>query len=155
MNKPYAKIVPFKIEHLDLMELRDEEARLVALDPSKYAALAELGWGGTMMFDGRILGALGYFEMWPGVFEVWVIPTVYVPQYARVFLRTVRGYLDRMEETHPVHRFQSPALADPMHDHWMKHCGFVEEGVMPKYSAFKQDFKMWGRVVDDSTQRSR
>jgi hypothetical protein len=148
MSKPTATVVPFHIAHLELIEMRGAEAEMVAADPNKYAALAQLGFGGTMMYDGRILGVLGYFENWPGNYEVWVIPSKYIPQYARVFLRTVRSYLDRLTETHPVHRFQSPAIADEMHDHWMRHLGFVKEGHMPKYSANKQDFNLWGRVID-------
>lgn len=143
--KPYAKTVPFKFEHLDLIEVQETEREYIEFNPDKYAVLAQVGLAGTMMYDGRILGVLGYLEMWPGNFEVWVIPSVHAIQYPRVFLRTIKGKLDCVARTHDVERFQSPAIADEMHDKWMQHFGFENEGTMRRYWK-GQDFRMWSRI---------
>lgn len=147
MSKPYATTVPFKIEHLDLIELRESEKEWIEANLDKYASLAQLGVGGTMMYDGRVLGAIGYYENWPGNFEVWVIPSKHVARHPAVFLRTIQAKLDMVARNLNVERFQSPAVSDEHHDKWMRHFGFVEEGVLRKYANGK-DFKMWGRVND-------
>lgn len=149
-GKPFAKVVPFKSEHLELVDLREQEKDHVLTNPDKYDALSKIGLGGTMVYDGCVLGCFGFFENWPGNYEVWVIPSVHVTRYPAVFLRTIKGKLDRIAETHNVDRFQSPAVSDVVHDKWMRHFGFQEEGIMRRYSNGR-DFKMWGRLNDLSS----
>lgn len=152
-GKPRARIItPFSVAHLELMTIRNTEDTFIQANLDKYRALAEIGHGGTMEYDGRILGALGFYENWPGNYEVWVIPSIYVAYYPRVFLRTVRGKLDTIAMTHAVSRFQSPAIADDFHDKWMRHFGFVNEtpGGMPNYIG-DQTYNMWGRINDLSS----
>lgn len=147
-GKPYAKVIaPFKYEHLELMDLRAIERAMVEAQPEKYAALAALGDGGTLVHNGVVLASFGFLRPWDGIYEVWVIPSVHVPLYPRIFLRTVRCYVDRLFETHPVRRLQSPALADRLHDKWMRHLGFVNETPtgMPQYGADGRTFNMWAR----------
>lgn len=145
-GKPYAKVItPFAVEHLDFIEIREHEKAFIEGNREKYAALAQIGMGGTMLYDGRVLGALGFYENWPGNCEVWVIPSIYVSQYARVFLRTVKDKLDTIAMTHSISRFQSPAIADVFHDRWMRYLGFTLEGSMPNYVK-GITYNMWGRV---------
>lgn len=148
-GKPYAKIiVPFRVEHLELMDLRECERQMVEASPEKYAALATVGDGGTMVYEGTVLAAFGFLRLWPGVYEVWLLPSVHIARYPSIFLRTVRGYVDRMFETHNLRRLQSPALADRLHDKWMLHLGFVNEtpGGMPGYGEVGQNYNLWGRT---------
>lgn len=155
-GKPVAKIItPFNVEHLKLMDIRHSEKGFIDANQEKFAALAELGMGGTMMYDGVVLASFGFYQNWPGNYEVWVIPSVYVSKYPRVFLRTVRGKLDAIARNHEVSRFQSPAIADEFHDKWMRHLGFENEtpNGMPHYID-GQTYNMWGRtnVITNSSQ---
>jgi hypothetical protein len=148
MSKIYAEIIaPFRYEHLEVMAIRPFEREMVAVYEDKYRALASTGDGGTIVYEGVILAAFGWVQLWPGTYEVWVIPSIFVARFARVFLRTVRSYVDRLFETHPISRLQSSAIADPLHDHWMRHLGFQNEtpGGMKDYGGEGLDFNLWAR----------
>jgi hypothetical protein len=145
-------IVPFKMEHWDLLELRQHEAECLALDPvsrGKVAMLAQAGTGGTVFHDGRIIGVIGYIERWPGNFEVWAFPSIHVPKYQTVWLKTAKKYLRCViRDFNPV-RIQSPALCDDLHDRWMEFLEFTCESVpMKKYFPNGKSARMWGRVFE-------
>lgn len=144
-------VAPFQMAHLDLFEMRHSELTRLDADPKsleKMVALANFGVGGTMFHDGRVLAIIGYFELWPGVMEVWAFPSVYVEQYAMIYLRTVKRYVNQILETHSVHRLQTTSLADDVHDRWMMFLGFTCEGTMVKHSVDKRDYRMWARIPE-------
>ncbi len=148
-GKPYANVIqPFRFTHLELMDLRSFEREMVDASPEKYEALATLGDGAVVVYEGTILAAFGFLRLWPGVYEVWVLPTIHVSRYPAIFLRTVRSTLDGMFKTHNLRRLQSPAIADRLHDKWMRHLGFVNEtpNGMPGYGEVGQSYNLWGRT---------
>lgn len=146
-----SRVLPFIPEHIPLLEFRDEELEQYELDPAmalKLERLAASGTGGTVVYDGRILGFIGYWEMWPGVIEVWAFPSKYVKQYAKVYLRTVKRYVAEIEKNFSPHRLQSTALADTLHDQWMTFLGFSCDGNLPQYTANKRDHRLWSKTYD-------
>ena len=143
--------VPFEPAHFDVMELRSNEAARFELDPQnrqKIQALAAHGVGATLMYDGRILAIVGYYELWAGCYELWVLPSVYIPQYAIVYLRAMRLYLSQIEDTLKPKRLQTSSLADKLHNDWMLSLGFTLEtpGGMKHYSITGETFNMWSRT---------
>lgn len=145
------KILPFDAKHIDLLVMRDIERVQISVDPIaalKFEALANSYQGATIFHDGRVLACIGFLEMWPGVFEVWAWPSIYVEQYATVYLRTVKEYVKSIEDTFKPHRLQSAALADDVHDRWMTFLGFEKEGVMKEYSIDRQDYTMWAKTYE-------
>lgn len=141
-----ASVVPFRPAHADLMEIREFEREILAQRAETLVAIAEQGYCGTMMYDGRALGIIGAVKMWKGVFEIFIIPTVYVEKYPLAFVRTVKGLLDSFQESHDVVRFQTESLADELHDRWMKYIGFKCEGTLEKFSSTGLDCRMWARI---------
>lgn len=123
----YAEVVIFKIEHMELMELRRHEKETLQSQAQRLHALAQAGTCGTLVYDGRILGVMGYMELFPEVFEVFIIPTIWVQKYRIAFVKTIRNYLDILSNTHPVKRIQTSSLADDLHSRWMSFCGFSLE----------------------------
>lgn len=145
MSKNAARVVPFDVHHVDLMEFRELEERTLKPSSDKMAGLSSLGMCGTMIHDGRILGVIGYYEIFSGTFEVFVLPTRYVTQYPVAFVKTVRALIRSVTETHNVKRFQTASVNDDMHNNWMRFIGFECEGVMRNYID-GLDYCMWGRV---------
>ena len=144
-------MAPFDAAHFDLLELRSNEAARFELDPenkAKIQALALAGVGATMMYDGRILAIIGYYELWSGCYEIWVLPSVYIPQYAIVYLRTMRRYLSLIEADLKPKRIQTSSLADDLHNDWMHSLGFTLEtpNGMKHYSITGETFNMWSRT---------
>lgn len=147
-----SRIVPFDSSHVDLIEMRDIERIQLAADPKaaqKFEALDATHQGGTLFHDGRIIAFIGFFEMWPGVYEVWAWPSIYVKQYATVYLKTVKQFVKDIEKTFNPHRLQTTALADETHQKWMTFLGFEREGYLKNYSIDKRDYEMWAKTYDE------
>jgi len=147
MNK--VELVAFKAEHVDLLKIRAHELNTVFKLANSYDGLKILeglrtAW--TVLYDGRILGVIGYFEMWPGVFEAFLIPSIYLTKYAVPFARIVKRHFDTLAEFHKCHRVQAIALNDALHDRWLTYLGFSCEGVLKEYNVERKDYKIWARL---------
>jgi len=142
------KVIPFKAAHVDCMDIREYENNTVAKWPNFQQALTE--WenkniAGTILADGRVIAVFGFIEMWPGVCEVFVLPSKYLHQYSIGFAKCVKRALNSgIFETY--HRIQIQAMDDDLHNRWLKFLGFELEGVFKKYDAQGNDYKMWARV---------
>ena len=143
------KVVPFEVAHLKLMDIREHELTgiLTLKDIEvRLEALQALGEGGTLIYKGVILGALGFFEMWQGVCEVWVIPSTHITEYGLVFAKKIKEYLQMLQQVKNFHRIQVTALADARHERWLTWLGFKSEGTLEKYSMKQQNYKIWAKV---------
>lgn len=144
------KIVAFNTKHLDLLEAREIEGLGFLKLPDAPARMERMAkdseQSGTFIYDGRILFCAGYFFLWPGVIEVWMIPSIYVKDYPVVFYRTVTRYLKRLETDLKCHRVQTTSYADEFHAKWMDRLGFHSEGVMKKFTHDKRDLCLYARV---------
>lgn len=143
------KVVPGNTAHLDLLEIRPSEVAAMALDPhavQKMKLWIETSFSGTLLYNGVVLAMLGFFEIWPGVIEVWVLPSIYVPQHPIPFLRTVRRYIDSIVRDFNPHRLQSAAIDDELHEKWMTFLGFEKEGVLRQYSTDRINYCQWSKV---------
>jgi hypothetical protein len=142
------EIIPASLEHFATMTLRPEELDHLGVRYLERATpLFELGFGWTLFCDQKVICMGGFYEMWAGVYDMWLFPDVCVPQYSIIFLKNVRRVLGIIEDTNPVHRIQTSSIADEMHDKWMRFLGFSEEGYMKKYSPAGRDYKMWARIL--------
>lgn len=143
------KHVVFNVNHLDVMDVREEyKASLLALDSVRYV-LSNIKGGPeadavTVLQDGKILMCMGYLSSLPGVAEVWLFPSIYVEKFPITFVREVSNYLNAIADTFGWHRIQTVTQDTPQHRKWMKVLGFVEEGIMKNYFQGK-DFIMSAR----------
>lgn len=136
--------VPFKWEHLDIMELRDYERETI--DTTKLSALADLGICNTIIFDGRILAILGYIHLFPDVVEVFLLPSQYLPRYGTMFAREVKRLQRALESNGIVRRMQTSSVADDLHDRWMNFLGFTCEAHEMKNFVNGQTYRLWARI---------
>lgn len=146
------RIIPTKPEYFDLLELRDNERADLERDPAsidKALSLIGISNSCTLLYNGVVLAIMGYYELWPGVIEVWVLPSKHIPKYARPYLRIVKRYINGISEHCNAHRLQTSAISDALHDRWMSYLGFESEGVMRKYTATGTDYTMWARLKKD------
>lgn len=134
---------------LDLEILWDElrEHERVTLDIERCRAILEcpLTMAETIMHDGRILGIVAAIEMWQGVYDVAVFPSVHVPNYALTFVRAVKEVL-KDPRLDAAHRLQTCSLADDQTNKWMTILGFEYEGKLRKYTKNKDSYRMWAIV---------
>lgn len=143
------ELVPFKAEHIDLLHIRAHELSTVfklANSHDGLEILEQLHTSWTVLYDGRVLGVIGYFEMWPGVFEAFLIPSKYLGKYSVPFARIAKKHFDTLAEVRKCHRVQAIALNDDLHDRWLTFLGFSSEGILREYNIERKDYKMWARL---------
>lgn len=143
------EIIPFNAEHLEVAKIRNHELSGILSVPQmkdRLKYLTDCGEAMTLMYDGRIITFSGFYIIWPGVAEVWNIPTIYLPQHARMFARKIKGYLTAIAETFNLHRMQTAAPDNELHERWLTWIGFTKEGTMPQYTFKKETYCMWGRL---------
>jgi hypothetical protein len=150
------KIIQFNANHLDLLEPREYDKENV-LDiegiEAKLITISEMvnspdcnvdAW--TLIYDGRILTCFGYIEHWPGMIEIWQLPSKYIYEKPIVFSKTIKTYIEELAKKHKWHRMQTVAPDDDVHRHWMEWLGFQKEGLLRQYTHKKQDYLQFGRI---------
>ena len=133
-------------EKLREFVMRQSDWDRILADPTgvdKFVALVQQGMCTCIEYQGKILGIIGYYQYWPGVCEVFAFPSIYVEQYATVYLRTAKRYVRAISKSHDFHRIQTTTLADDVHDAWMKFLGFSNPQDVPEYSALREDYRLW------------
>jgi hypothetical protein len=147
------KLVQARPDHFDLLELRDHEANTMACDPLSGVAakqLIENSICSTMLYKGQILCILGFYQLWPGVLNVWIFPSIYAAQHPMVFLRAAKKYTKGIADDIPCHRLQTLAIDDKLHSDWMTFLGFKKEGVLEKYTPDMVDYCQWAIVKKET-----
>lgn len=142
------KVVVYKPDHFDLLEIREREVGsmgIIGKAKEKMAALSQVGNCFTMIFDGKILGVVGWFELWPGVCELFVLPTIHLPGAGRVFAKAMKKYLFSFEKVKNARRIQITSVKDELHIRWLTWLGFTIEGTLKQYGPNGEDFLMWAR----------
>lgn len=140
--------VPFRVDHVDLMDLRPEEIAGSNLENARKR-ISELALQSeqalTYTYGGRVIAAMGFMLIWDGVIQGWVVPTVYVADVPVAFAKTVKRYVESVAETFKCHRFQTGSYVDPLHKRWMKFLGFESEGVLKQFTPDKRDYENYAR----------
>jgi len=144
-------VIPFNVHHLQVMDIRDEEMKsLFGLDNGLEivnALTKGKGEAGTFLYDGRVLFCAGFKELWTGVMEGWIIPSIWIKSVPpRLFIRCVKRYVEATAKAFNVHRFQSPALDNALHERFMGFLGFQKEGIMRQYTHDKRNYCMYARI---------
>lgn len=142
------EIITFHPEHLNLMDVRKHEIEnVLALQNAreKLEALTDSGVCGTILYDGKILGVMGIFDMWKGVCEVWVLPSNNISNHKLIFARVVKKYLKNILDLKFYKRIQVTALNDDLHNRFFKWLGFELETPMgmQNFSFDGSNYHMW------------
>ncbi len=147
MNKE-AEIIKFHPEHLNLMDVREHEVKnILKVEGAKerLEALIEVGTSGTIVYDGKILGVMGIFDIWKGVCEVWVLPCKNIPQHALIFARIIKKYLNNIVGLKHYDRIQVTALNNKTQNRFFQWLGFELEtpNGMKNFSNAGCNYNMW------------
>lgn len=138
------KIVPFKVEHLDVMDMRGHEKQFCS-NKQQMKILQDVSIACTGVGDGRILCCGGVTPTLPGVGSIWLIPSEYIQDSIIHFSRNLRDWLFQVREDLALHRMETDCIDDDLHNRWMEYLGFTNEGKKLKYF-LKKDYNMWGRT---------
>lgn len=126
---------PFKIDHIDLINTKIDYHCLEVL---KYeVAPCEGDEAKTYIVDDKIIFACGLRWVRQGVGECWVIPSIYVDNYAKSFYIEIDKLLKEYVKKMGFHRVQT-TITDPFVK-WIEKLGFHRESVLEKITHDKKD----------------
>lgn len=142
------RTIPYKIEHIEVMDIRDYELNTTFVLANVQTALKifELSRKAiTLICDGRVIAVIGAQDLWPGVCELWVIPSKYLHEYVFQFSRAILKAINS-GMFNSYHRIQIRAIDDKLHNRWLKFLKFEKEGTLRKYDNLGNDMNIWARV---------
>jgi hypothetical protein len=138
------KIIPFKKEHLECMDIRPHEQALVQ-DIEAMAQLEKNSVACTGLYKGVLICSGGVTPFGNGNADIWLIPSVHVANVTFVFARHLRRWVFGVRKDLALSRMQSACIDDDLHNNWMSFLGFEKEGVMKKYHG-GVTYNMWGQI---------
>lgn len=143
-------IIEFQPSHLFEMDLRANEAEFLYLPDGRARAqgIYENSFQAmTVIVDGIILCSAGFSILWPGVGDGWIMPSIHVAKYPKIFCRLIRSYIETLIKTFNFHRFQTTSFHDKFHERWMEWLGFKREGIMEQFTHDKKSHCMYARLA--------
>lgn len=143
-----AVVIPFKSEHVEVMEVREYELKTTFALANVQTALKifeQTQKAGTIICEGRVIAIMGVQDLWPGVCELWVLPSKYLHTYVFQFSRTIIKAINS-GILNGYRRIQIRALDDELHNRWLKFLKFEKEGTLKKYDNLGNDMNIWARV---------
>lgn len=146
------RVRPFFPEHLEFMDIADEHlAGLGEIGENLGAELLECE-SYTVTDKGRIIAITGVQRLWKGVWSVFIVPSIYLPESGMGFIWAVRMCLNTMQKTRGIHRFQTFSQSDPVISRFMAAIGFLQEGTAKMYSSDRKDYILWAKTWDSVGQ---
>jgi RimJ/RimL family protein N-acetyltransferase len=148
MNK--IRLVPFLPSHVKLMNLREADAKELALAPdlANWSAhyFEKYGCGYTGIAPEGVVGAAGLVRVCPGNWEAWAYTTDLFPKYGIQIHRLAKNLIKGFWDSPEVRRIQ--CTIDSMNAAAMRWAEklFDDKILLEKYGCEGQDFFMFSRV---------
>lgn len=143
------KAIPFKKDHIDLIDMRTREKENMEKFPDTRQRLAYLEsahCAETIMYKGVVLGVIGFVQVLPKVYEVFLFPSVYLYENRIAFARLMKYYKEEAIVHYDWHRLQMVTPNDELHIRWASFLGFEKEGILRKFDYNGEDHIMWSVV---------
>ncbi len=132
----------FKKEHLDSFEPNHGYEGHAEIFASHMNDLGLLAQSGTHYIDGKIIYLSAYWQVVPGNWEVFIIPSIHLPRYIKSVVKDIRLWLRSIQEKHGARRIQAWGDANSIIDRWLSCLGFACEGTL-KYYDSDGDKRIW------------
>ena len=134
----------FRQAHLDWFKTTPEK-RKDCYEMAKWMeVLGFEGQCGTHSIDGRLLYISSWFTVAPGVVEVFILPSIYVKQYARDFYVHVKWWLGYLWTLTGARRIQTWGEDTELSKRWLAKLGFSLEGTLNGYRPDGGPMYIWG-----------
>jgi hypothetical protein len=138
--------VRFEANHLKQLRLQPHE--LDNLDVNRLLSLIHVPtaevW--TFFHNGVLLAVGGYFTLWAGVVEIFMVPSVDGPRYAVVGVKEVKKAIKTMQGVSTIHRMQTFTTTCPIRIRFVESLGFTYEGELRSYTKNKENYRLWAMV---------
>lgn len=145
-----ARIFPFKYAHLDYIDIRDYEKNTIFSVPGmreKFKGAEGAMFAGTIMYKDILLGCVGCKILWPGVGELWSVPSNQITTYGKIYARMIKKQISSIIRFYDFHRLQVTTPADDMHSRFWTWMGFTRECTLKHFGCGKEDYNLYARVI--------
>jgi hypothetical protein len=129
----------FNIAHIDLINTKIDYPSLDILKEEVYPL--DCDEAKTYIIDDKIIFACGIKWIRQGVGHCWVIPSIYVDNYAKSFYIEINKLLNEYSKKMNLHRIQTTITDDFVN--WIEKLGFHRESVLEKITFDKKDEYMY------------
>lgn len=143
------RFVPFKKEHLDLIEKRpaEEEGEMILSEAQK--GLMEMNPSMTMLVGGIIKACGGCVYLWPNTGEFWAVTAPDIKNYKKEFNKFVKNLIDDVTIALGLKRLQATVKEGFVVGHrWVRYLGFKPEFPMKKYIG-NDTYWMYSIIVEE------
>ena len=101
----------------------------------------------TLKHKGEIVASAGFYVLWPGVAEAWMVTTPLVYKYPVLFIKETINVFKKVYAMEKFYRIQATVRAtDRRAVKFLEHLGFEIEGYLRKYGPDRSDHFVMGRV---------
>jgi hypothetical protein len=114
MKVKQIEIVPFEVEHVLSLDVREHEKPMQNEAVFKEWAKMNHDFGPsfTGLFEGQVLGCGGVRILWDGVGEAWALFSKEIIKHPKEAYYYVNRFLKRIVEDWKLHRVQAHARSD-------------------------------------------
>jgi len=146
------KVIEAKVEHIELLDLRDEDIEFYGENRVRFfTSLITVGGGFTVVKNGQLLAMFGNIQLWDGVQQLWLIPSIYLEANAVSFVRFLKEYFKAALRSGLGHRFQTETRTGEYYAKLMRSLGFTCESTMEMYYHNKENALLWAYVLREDS----
>tara|TARA_B100001248_G_scaffold169660_2_gene128523 strand:- start:3405 stop:3911 length:507 start_codon:yes stop_codon:yes gene_type:complete len=146
------KIVTFDPVHYHMLDLNsfDEEYKKHFPDYSHYlTGYTQKGLAYTGLSEGTIYAIFGFYQLWRGNAEFFLIPSKHINKKAMVFHKVSLKFFEYVANIMQLNRLQFTVCSRNIRAvKWAKSCKFIEEGILRKYGILGDDYIMFAKYYD-------
>ncbi|CAB4213463.1 hypothetical protein UFOVP1451_45 [uncultured Caudovirales phage] len=140
------KIIPFAIDHVDLVNHKIEYPSLEELK-SEIFIREDCGEKGiTCLIDDKVIFCCGLKRINLGVGHVWVVPSVYCDTHKIFTYKTIKDLLEKHAKEFRLHRIQT--TIEPKFVKWIEFLGFKKESILKQVKADKTDLFFYTKFYE-------
>lgn len=139
-------VVPFQLEHLEVIKLRAFE-----LHRKEYIERFRKGYQEGPAYSALDVDDLiwcgGVVILWQGVGEAWILCSNCINHYIKELYHYTKAYLDVIIAEYNLHRVHASVLSEYRAGYrFLERMGFEREGLMHKYDWQGSDYYLYARI---------
>ena len=135
---------PFRPGHADIFECAPDDLEQFRAMLPVMCRLGAVDQCGSHIVEGRILYVGGWYDVAPGVAEMFMFPSIYTKQYIREYITEGKWWVQHLKSRY--RRVQCFGEDTDVSKRWLKKLGFVHEGTFQQYTMDGRSMLMWGLV---------
>ena len=150
LDYPSQKVVQFHPDHLKMMPLNEfdrRHLRMFANYREYIMAYAQSNLCFTAMQDGTLYACFGINQMFPHVYEAWLIPSAEISKKAYRMHKASLNFFNYAVNKLAIRRLQITVCTDNVRAvKWAERCYFEHEGLMRSFGPDGNDYYMMARI---------